>query len=96
MYNPDHKKKVQSLSSFGICWEANLNILARKLDEMLRVILTFLLVPSLKVCVNLPAGESFVFYTSKSDSFSCELVMITPMTRTCREFEGTFFPLFGP
>lgn len=36
----------------------------------------------------------FVCYTSKSDSFSCELVMISPMTKTCREFEGTSH--FGP
>lgn len=62
MYNLDLKKKVQNLNNFGIFWEANLNILARRLDEMLRAIPTYFLVPSLEVCIILPAGENFMLY----------------------------------
>ncbi|KAA0059909.1 uncharacterized protein E6C27_scaffold108G002120 [Cucumis melo var. makuwa] len=46
MCNLDHKRKAQNLNNFGICWEANLNILAKKSVEMLRVILTYFLVLS--------------------------------------------------
>lgn len=60
MYNLDHKKKVQNLNNFGICWEANLNILAKKSVERLKVIHTYFLVPSLEVSIILPASEKFM------------------------------------
>ena len=62
MCNLDHKRKAQNLNNFGICWEANLNILAKKSVEMLRVILTYFLVFSQEVCIIPPASENFMLY----------------------------------
>lgn len=100
MCNLDHKRKAQNLNNFGICWEANLNILAKKSVEMLRVILTYFLVPSQEVCIIPPLVKIVCFYLV---NFAILLILnLIPFPVnlrwpwwTCRKFEGMFFSCSG-